>query len=113
MVSKDLFHFSAKSNSVLPTFTGYYEVFYAIIFKDINHFPGKDDFFLLKTLFHIWTDESDGILRFCRFWFWFPVAAGFCGHSFTGSSSVCLIRSCEFKLTAPVEELVDFPSHLS
>lgn len=37
----------------------------------------------------------------------------FGGHSFTGSSPVCLIRGPECKLTAPVEELVDFPSHLS
>lgn len=43
----------------------------------------------------------------------FTVAADFGGHSFTGSSPVRLIRSSEFKLTAPVEELVDFPSHLS
>lgn len=37
----------------------------------------------------------------------------FGGHSFTGSSPVCLIRGPECKLTAPVEELGDFPSHLS
>lgn len=43
----------------------------------------------------------------------YTVSAEFSGHSFTGSSPVSLIRSSEFKLTAPVEELGDFPSHLS
>lgn len=43
----------------------------------------------------------------------YSIAAGFHGHSFSGSSPEHLLRSSEFKLTAPVEELGDFPSHLS